>query len=586
VGIRDEDVVTVREAADLVAIVSQYTQLKKVGRNFSGLCPFHSEKSPSFSVNGEKGFFYCFGCQAKGDAISFVRDIEHLDFVGAVEWLASKSGITLRYTDENESENRRQKARLIDAMAKAVDWYHERLMSSDDAGAARGYLRSRGFTKESVSRYRLGWAPDDWDQLAKALALPDQVLRDAGLGFVNRRGRQQDAFRARVLFPIFDVNGDPVAFGGRILPGAEGAKYINSHESPIYAKSRVLYGLNWAKADIVAADEVIVCEGYTDVISFADAGVPRAVATCGTALTETHVQVLRKFARRVVLAFDADSAGQAAAERFYEWEQRFQIDVAVANIPAGVDPGELGRTDPEALRTAVTGAQPFLGFRLDRVLAAADLSRPEGRARGAEAALDVVAEHPSDLVRDQYLMTIADRCRIDIDRLREQLRTGTRTSAPTPRPTGRPRAVHVRDTPAIEALRVLMHRPDEIRGLLDESLFDDEIHGAALRVLQAGGPLREAIEAADPATADLLQQIVVQESEADAVDVATRLVEEATRRALAELEAEARQATEPLDYQPTLRWLKERLMELRDVHPEPTSLDQLLAWHRQRAVGE
>ena len=584
-----------REAADLVAIVSQYTQLKKVGRNFSGLCPFHSEKSPSFSVNGEKGFFYCFGCQAKGDAISFVRDIEHLDFVGAVEWLASKSGITLRYTDENESENRRQKARLIDAMAKAVDWYHQRLMSGDDAGAARGYLRSRGFTKESVARYRLGWAPDDWDQLAKALALPDQVLRDAGLGFVNRRGRQQDAFRARVLFPIFDVNGDPVAFGGRVLPGAEGAKYINSHESPIYAKSRVLYGLNWAKADIVAADEVIVCEGYTDVISFADAGVPRAVATCGTALTETHVQILRKFARRVVLAFDADSAGQAAAERFYEWEQRFQIDVAVANIPPGVDPGELGRTDPEALRAAVTGAQPFLGFRLDRVLAAADLARPEGRARGAEAALDVVAEHPSDLVRDQYLMTIADRCRIDIDRLREQLRTGKRTST-QPRaasaPSGstrsgdRPPAAHVRDTPDIEALRVLMHRPDEIRDLLDESLFDDEIHGAALRVLQAGGPLREAIEAADPATADLLQQIVVQESEADAVDVATRLVEEATRRALAELEAEARHAAEPLDYQPTLRWLKERLMELRDVHPEPTSLEQLLAWHRQRAVGE
>lgn len=596
-GIRDEDIATVREATDLVAIVSQYTQLKKVGRNFSGLCPFHSEKTPSFSVNGEKGFFYCFGCQAKGDAISFVRDIEHLDFVGSVEWLAAKNGITLRYTDENESENRRQKARLIDAMSKAVDWYHERLMSGADAGPARSYLRSRGFTKETVARYRLGWAPDDWDQLAKALSLPDQVLRDAGLGFVNRRGRQQDAFRARVLFPIFDVSGDPVAFGGRVMPGAEGAKYINSHESPIYAKSRVLYGLNWAKSDVVAADEVIVCEGYTDVIAFADAGVPRAVATCGTALTETHVQILRKFARRVVLAFDADSAGQAAAERFYEWEQRFEIDVAVAAIPPGVDPGELGRTDPEALRAAVTGARSFLGFRLERVLAVADLSNPEGRARGAEAALDVVAEHPSDLVRDQYLMTIADRCRIDIDRLREQLRSGKRSSSKgaaakasthqAPRDDGtRAVAVRTRDTPAIEALRVLMHRPDDISELLDESLFEDDIHVAALRVLESGDPLREAIDKADPATADLLQQIVVQESEADAHDVATRLVEEATRRAIAELEVEARHADEPLDYQPSIRWLKERLMELRQIQAEPASLDHLLAWHRQRAVGE
>jgi DNA primase len=195
------------------------------------------------------------------------------------------------------------------------------------------------------------------------------VLRDAGLGFVNRRARQQDAFRARVLFPIFDAGGDPVAFGGRILPGAEGAKYINSHESPIYAKSRVLYGLNWAKADIVNADEVVICEGYTDVIAFAEAGVRRAVATCGTALTESHVQVLRKYARRVVLAFDADNAGQAAAERFYEWEQRststWRWPPSRRSRPRRARP-----RDPSALAAAVVGARPFLAFRLDRVLAA------------------------------------------------------------------------------------------------------------------------------------------------------------------------------------------------------------------------
>jgi DNA primase len=589
VGIRDEDVTAVRDAADLVAIVGQYTQLKRVGRSHTGLCPFHSEKTPSFSVNGEKGFFYCFGCQAKGDVITFVREIEHLDFVGAVEWLAGRTGITLRYTDENESENRKRKAKLIDAVARAVDWYHQRLMTGADAGAARSYLRSRGFTKVMVERYRLGWAPDDWDQLARALSLPDDLLRDAGLGFVNRRGRQQDAFRARVLFPIFDVGGEPVAFGGRVLPGAEGAKYINSHESPIYAKSRVLYGLNWAKAEIVTADEVVVCEGYTDVIAFAEAGIPRAVATCGTALTDAHVQVLRKFARRVVLAFDADSAGQAAAERFYEWEQRFEIDVAVAALPPGVDPGDLGRKDPDALRASVTEARPFLGFRLDRVLGAADLTRPEGRARAAEAALDVVGQHPNPLVRDQYLMTIADRCRIDVDQLREQLRRPRRPrdqSERARRSAAPPAPVHLRETPAIEALRVLVHRPDEIRELLDEALFDDDTEITALRAITESAEIRQAIEGADPATADLLQRIVVQESEADAFDVATRLVEEATRRAIADLDAEIRQADDPLVYAPTHRWLKERLMELRDEHGERTAFDQLLAWHRQRAIGE
>jgi DNA primase len=591
VGIRDEDVTAVRDAADLVAIVGQYTQLKRVGRNHSGLCPFHSEKTPSFSVNGEKGFFYCFGCQAKGDVISFVRDIEHLDFVGAVEWLAGRTGITLRYTDENESENRKRKGRLTDAVAKAVDWYHERLMSGADAGAARSYLRTRGFTKEMVVRYRLGWAPDDWDQLSKALSLPDDILRDAGLGFVNRRGRQQDAFRARVLFPIFDVSGDPVGFGGRVLPGAEGAKYINSHESPIYNKSRVLYGLNWAKSDIVAADEVVVCEGYTDVIAFAEAGVPRAVATCGTALTEAHVQVLRKFARRVVLAFDADSAGQAAAERFYEWEQRFEIDVAVAALPSGVDPGELGRRDPEALQATVADAKPFLGFRLDRVLGAADLSRPEGRARTAEAALEVVGEHPNALVRDQYLMAIADRCRIDVDQLREQLRNPRRTGQKERQRSARPDSAAVpasvgRTTPGIEALRVLIHRADEISKLLDDALFDDDAEAAAYRAIENSADIREAIDSADPATADLLQRIVVQESEADAIDVATRLVEEATRRAIDELDAEIRQTDDPLVYAPTHRWLKERLMELRDEHSDRSAFDQLLAWHRQRAIGE
>src|SRR5207302_10774514 len=188
------------------------------------------------------------------------------------------------------------------------------------------------------------------------------------------------AFRARVMFPIFDVSGKPVAFGGRVLPGGEGSKYKNSQETPIYSKSRTLYALNWAKPEVVSSGEVIVCEGYTDVIGFFTAGLPRAVATCGTALADDHFRMLKNFARRVVLAYDADAAGQAAAERFYEWEQRYELDIAVAAFPPGADPGDLARTDPGALAKAVTEAKPFLAFRLERALAAGDMRTPEGRA--------------------------------------------------------------------------------------------------------------------------------------------------------------------------------------------------------------
>ena len=325
-------------------------------------------------------------------------------------------------------------------------WYHRRLLTGADAGAARDYLRSRGYDGEVVRKFRLGWAPDGWDTLCTALALSEDVATGAGLGFVNKRGRLQDAFRARVLFPICDPSGNPVALGGRVLPGStDPAKYKNSTETPIYSKRRTLYALNWAKQDIISSGEVVVCEGYTDVIGFFEAGVPRAVATCGTALAEEHVRLLKNFATRVVLAFDADGAGQTAAGRFYEWERSLEIDVAVAALPPGSDPADLARSDPAALRAAVEGAKPFLQFRIERILDAADLSTPEGRARAADHALAAVAEHPDDLVRDQYVMQVAERCRLEPAALRDRLerirRDGPRTPAGRPdRSPARPAA--------------------------------------------------------------------------------------------------------------------------------------------------
>lgn len=579
-GIVDEDIVRVRENTDIVAVISQYTQLKRVGRRFSGLCPFHGEKTPSFSVNAEEGFYYCFGCQVKGDAITFVREKEQLDFVGAVEWLANKANITLRYTDANEGESRKRRSKLYDAIDEAVEWYHQRLLTASDAGPARAYLRDRGFTGELVREFKMGWAPDDWDALASSLRLSNKDLIDAGLGFINRRNRQQDAFRGRVMFPIFDAQGRAVGFGGRILPGSDDpAKYKNSAESSVYAKSRVLYGLNWAKTNIVEADEVVVCEGYTDVIGFFQAGVPRAVATCGTALTDEHVKLLRKFARRVVLSFDADSAGQNAAARFYEWEKSYDLDVAVADLPEGADPGELAQEDPERLRDAIAGAKPFLGFRVGRVLDAGNLDTAEGRARTAEAALAMVAEHPDPLVRDQYAIDIASRCRLEDSLVRRILEQGARPQQ-RQRPVVQQRPEE-RQSPELEALRLSIVKADEMRALVVPDVFLDELYAATFNAIVSTTNLREAIDFGGPEVGDLIQRLSVEDSEVEPIDVAGRLWQRYLERRIEECRRQARFVTESSELRTLndeMGWFKARVAELPELDTRAPAVEGLLAW--------
>lgn len=610
-GIVDEDIGRVREATDIVAVISQYTQLKRVGRRWSGLCPFHAEKTPSFSVNAEEGFYHCFGCKASGDAITFLREKEQLDFVGAVEALANRAGITLRYTERDEGEGRRRQARLFEVTESAAAWYHDRLKTAPDAAAARKYLRSRGFDADEVAHYRIGWAPDGWDHLVRGLRLSQADLEATGLGFKNKAGRLQDFFRARILFPIMDERGRVVGFGGRKLPDTEGPKYQNSRDNELYNKSKVLYGLNWAKADAVNQGEVVICEGYTDVIGFARAGVARAVATCGTALTEDHVRQLKRFTRRLVLAYDADDAGQAAADRLYAWERTHDIEVSVVALPPGSDPDELARSQPQTLLAAVQQARPFLEFRVERVLGAAELSSAEGRARAAEAALVVVAEHPDALVRDQYVMNVADRCRIEPARLRERLEQLRRAPRPEParqQPTrgarGRddeplppeppewgteddapPEYDHrhvtvppVRDGVETEALRVAINNPDIAAQYLDESLFSHPTTRAALVALQAASSVSEAVEQASPEVAALLTRLVVETSDAQWVDVMSRLATEVGRQVLAELEAETRVAEDPLAYSASIAWLKRTLDELRGSRAEVETLEQLLDW--------
>lgn len=600
-GIVDEDIARVRDASDIVAVIGQYTQLKRVGRRFQGLCPFHGEKTPSFSVNAEEGLYYCFGCQAKGDAITFVREKEQQDFVGAVEWLANKAGIHLRYTEAGQGEDRRRKSQLQDAVGRAVEWYHDRLLTSEDAGAARSYLRQRGFDGDMVRRYQIGWAPDSWDSLARSLRLSDKDLADSGLGFVNRRGRQQDSFRTRVLFPVFDAQGVAVGFGGRVLPGGDGPKYKNSSESTVYAKSRILYGLNWAKTQIVEADEVVVCEGYTDVTGLASAGVARAVATCGTALTEDHVKLLRRFAKRVVLAFDADAAGQNAAARFYEWERAHDLDVAVADLPPGVDPGDLSQDNPDRLVEAIEGARPFLEFRVERILRSGDFDSVEGRVRVGEQALNAIREHPNLEVRDTYAMMVAARCRLDETRIRalaaqaappEGVESAKSVGQNGSR-NGRTSARALDESAEIEALKLAVHRSEEIVGLVVSELFADDLCATTYDLLGRESSLHGVIEAGGPEVAELVQRLSVEESTAEPIDVAAQLWRPYLERLLAESRADSKLAmasSSPEQQIEIMRnanleqtWLLARLEDVRDSARQAGAITDLLAWMKEPA---
>ncbi len=513
-------------------VVQQYVALRRVGRNWVGLCPFHAERSGSFNVREETGRYKCFGCGAAGDVFTFVQEIEHVDFVNAVEQLAAKAGIQLQYTSGGESKDRLRRKKLIEAMGKAVEWYHQRLLTSDDARAARDYLRKRGLAGDIARQFKLGWAPDDWDALSRGVGLPGDALRDTGLAFTNKSGRLQDSFRGRVMFPILSENGDPVAFGGRILPGSnDPAKYKNSAETYIYAKSKTLYGLHGAKGDIVAADQVIVCEGYTDVIGFHRAGVKRAVATCGTALTEEHVRMLKRFASRVVLAFDADAAGQGAAEKFYEWEQKYQVQVSVAAFPKGQDPGELSLSNPQALAAAVDNALPFLGFRLQRVMTGRQLNSPEDRARLAEQAMAVVNEHPDTNVRKLYAGQVASHTGLPINDL---VAIASRRSA---RPIVRVNAVRrvgSSENAEFVAIALLLQRWHDMAGWLDEVLFvDDVARRAFLAVAEGDGSVGRSLELADPEARELIERAAVTDIDADPAIEGRNLIAAAVRRELA-----------------------------------------------------
>ena len=591
-GIVADDIAKVRAATDIIAIIAEHTEIKRSGRQWMARCPLHGERTPSLSVSPDKGVYYCFGCQRSGDAITFVQEIEGLDFAGAVEMLAARAGIQLRYTSHDESAARNRRKRLLEAVEQARDFYHQRLLDGRDAGPARHYLRSRGYDGDLVRRWKIGWAPDGGEVLARYLRLSDEDLRDSGLGRINSRGRQYDFFRGRVLFPISDERGDVVGFGGRVMPDADGPKYLNtSAEARVYDKSRVLYGLHEHRRQIVKEGQAVVCEGYTDVIGCAEAGIELAVATCGTALTEDHIRLLKRFsASKLVLAFDADAAGAAAAARVYAWERQFELEVLVADLPDGRDPGDLGRSDSGELQRAVRDAVPLLQFRVDRALSGADLATIESRARSAERAVSVVNEHPDPMVRDPSVVAIAERCHVDPDHLRRYASGGS-SMAPARSDNAEGAGAAPRLTPEDEALQLAIHRPEEVADYLHETLFGDPVRREAFKALSEHGAVAPAADFVSSQTAQLLHRLAVDAGSAAIGDVLARIARLTARRAMNDLRRTAATADDPALRQQcsiSLAWLKSHTERLEERGTRTEALADLLPWlieHGVRSEG-
>ncbi len=424
--IRRDDIEALKERADIAAVIGDHTELKRAGSRLKGLCPFHSEKTPSFTVDPGQGYYHCFGCGEGGDVYSFLMRVQGLDFTEAVEQLARRTGYDLHYEDLSPGQRRAlgERSRLVELTTRALEFFREQLLGTDGE-VARSYLKERGFGREDAEAFQLGYAPNEWEALSRALVTEGWQRRDlvkVGLSVENQRGGLRDRFRGRLVFPVLDASGDAIGFGGRILPGLdygdfEPPKYYNSPETPLYHKARVLYGLPQSRTGMAATGEVLVCEGYTDVMALHQAGITNAVATCGTAVGADHFRLLGRYVNRVVLAFDADEAGVKAAERAVQEAgavddesggDRFSLRVLA--VDQGGDPADMVRAQgAEAVQAAVAGAEPVVGFLIDAVIARADLDSDEGRTTALRAAVQRLGEEPDPDLRRLWARTrIAD----------------------------------------------------------------------------------------------------------------------------------------------------------------------------------
>lgn len=479
----------VKARLDIVELVGEYVPLKSAGSNHKGLCPFHSEKSPSFMVSRERGSWHCFGCNEGGDIFSFVMKMEGLDFPEALRMLAGKAGVQLpRYNPQESS----QRNRLLDITSAVADYWHALLLRDARAQAVREYLKQRQVSDAMIEEFGLGYAPDSWDETGTTLrkrGFGDADLFTAGLVVRRERGAGfYDRFRHRLMFPIHDVHGDTVGFGGRVLEGgvnvgkaAEtgGAKYINTPQTPIYNKGSLLYNLHRAKQPIKTSKAVILVEGYMDAIASWSAGTQNVVATSGTALTQDQLKLLRRYTDTLLLAFDADLAGQTAAARGIDLALSADFNLRVVRVPHGKDPDECIRHNPADWIAAVASAQPIMEYFLSQVASSHDLSSAVGKKAAAKILLGVISKIGDGVERAHWLSKLADLLQVPENVLREALprRTGSAPSsqpaslapsaaATTPTPSNiPPRRALLEDTILALALKYPQHLPTLIERL-------------------------------------------------------------------------------------------------------------------------
>ena len=434
----------VREAVDMVELVGAKTDLRRVGTRWAGLCPFHDERTPSFSVDIERKLYHCFGCGEGGDAIGFVQATEALDFPEAVEVLAERYNVRVeREEDDPDAERRRRRReRLMALLERTARFYAAYLTESGEAAKARDYLRERGMGDDVLKEFRVGYAPSAWDRVTVGAQRdgfrPDE-LAGAGLAQKGREGGFYDRFRARIMFPLADARGRVLGFGARAMSEGRGPKYLNSSENEVYHKGRQLFGIDRARAHAAKAGRIVVVEGYTDVLAMHQAGIPETVAIMGTALTQEQLAELGRAANLVVLALDADRSGQEAMLRAARVAQDRGLELRAVEMPPGSDPAEVvqegGR---EAMAARLDDASGMIEFQVRRVLADADLDTPAGRDRALEEARTLIAAVPErTATRDALVREVADRLDVPADYVSAQparaaARAPARSAPPQP----------------------------------------------------------------------------------------------------------------------------------------------------------
>jgi len=424
----------VRDAVDFLELVSARTELRRAGpARYEGLCPFHDERSPSFGIDPTQKVYYCFGCQASGDVFTFVQETEGVDFKGALELLAERYGVELQREEEDpkEAEKRRRKERLLELLSRTASYYERYLWESEEAARAREYLLGRGLSEQSLREFRVGYAPSAWDRVLLASrrgGFSEQELYATGLAQRNDKGRLYDRFRSRIMFPLADVRGKVLGFGARAMREDQRPKYLNTSDNEIYHKGKQLYGADLARAHATKAGEMILCEGYTDVIAMHQAGLRNTVGLMGTALTADQVRELARMAQTVLLALDADSAGREAMLKAFRLANRSKLELRVVMLPQGSDPADLIQRDgAAAMQAVVKGSISFVSFRAERVLASGDPSNSEDQDRMLAELRPVFAELPPSALRMELTRTVDSRMA-----LREGLAEELLSASPVP----------------------------------------------------------------------------------------------------------------------------------------------------------